>query len=73
MPDQPVQIAWSRSRPCDLGFYLYRKDGEWVHSLKELKQGDWVLAQNPDWIYANGKPLSAIEPGWWFGPIPSAP
>lgn len=73
MPEQPTEITWSRNLPCKLGFYVYRNDREWVHYLKELTQGDWRLAQNPEWIYTDDKPLNVAEPGWWFGPIPRAP
>lgn len=66
-------IEWKHVKPTVPGIYIYRNDIEWVHQKIAVAKGDWRLAQNPEWFYANDQPLQGMPLGWWFGPIAQSP
>lgn len=66
---------WTMTKPTSPGIYLYRSVRDsFGYELLMLECGDWRKAQNPAWLYdANGKLVSDMGLGTWFGPIPFLP
>ncbi len=67
-------LIWTKKKPTEEGYYLFKKYSEWVKKPKEVHKGDWKQRQNPDELYAFDIILSSSElEGWWYGPIPEIP
>lgn len=66
-----VSLVWSEVLPTAEGYYVRKIHGQWPMYLACIKQGNWMLAQNPEWMYVNtDTPLHSAEKSVWFGPIP---
>lgn len=67
-----MNIVWTEERPEETGLYIFKEYGYWTKRIKEIKQGDWRLRQDPLELYANEELLFNLH-GYWFGPIPTIP
>ena len=66
-------MEWTAEKPTMVGMYVFHHGKYWTNSLLVVQGGNFRKVQNPDQMYAGDKLLSDIEPGLWFGPIPTPP
>ena len=71
-----MSLEWRTDLPTEPGWYIHNLRHQWVLRTKQVKQGDWHLTQNPEWMYAEAEALISSNDkvqGWWFGPLPEVP